>query len=444
MRAHYYQLITDNQGNLQPNSTVRVLSPGTVAQVDFPLYPSSDSMTPLSNPFISSDGVINFYCEAPMRVDLGVVAPGQEEVFYYDVDVLTSTASTVDTSMQGQGPDSVSVGPSSNSPGQGSVAVGNTAQSTGMESTSLGHNAVAQGADSTALGSGAQVAGTGATGLGQGAVASATNATAVGESVAAQGANSTAAGGNATATEDHATALGYSASAQHAHATAVGADAATSEPNQVVLGTATDTVLVPNAMVIPGPGGVLFAVAVDDGGAVQTNYHVSPTVPNLLTGDDTEFEGGIGSWTAKANLAATTPLVSSTDYAHAGTHALKVTGGTTTGSAALAESAHLDAVVGGTYVGSARMLRNGALTAQVRLAFYDSSAALIGTATAGRTRSLVLADGSTAKWVWVDVRAVAPANTQKVALQVGTPSLDSSGEVFYVDTASVFQVATPV
>lgn len=442
MRAHYYQLIQDSQGNIQPNSTVRLLNPGTLTLVDFPIYASRDAPTPISNPFIAADGVLNVYCETPTRVDIGITSPGQPEVFFYDIDIQTSSASTVDTSMQGQGQDSVSVGPSSVSAGQGSVAVGNSAQSPGVESAAFGHNSVAQGDDSTALGSGAQVAGSAGTAVGQAAVASATNATAVGDSVAAQGANSSALGADSTATEDHTTALGYSASAQHAHATAVGADATSTEPNQVTLGSASDTVYVPNAIVIPGPGGVRFEVRVDDGGSVQTNYHVPSSVANLLTGDDTEFEGGIGGWTAKANLAASSPLVSSTDYARAGTHSLKVTTGTTTGSAASAESTHLDAAVGATYVGSARMLRNGAFTAVAWLAFYDTTGTIIGTVTAGRTRSLVLADGSSAKWVWVDVRAVAPANTAKVALQIGTTSLTTAGAIFYADTACVYQVAT--
>lgn len=446
MRAHYYQLITDSQGNLQPNSTVRVLKPGTSALVDFPLYPSSDTQSPITNPFISSDGVVNVYCDVPTRVDLGITSPGQPEVFYYDVDIQTSSSATVDTSMQGQGVDSVSVGPSSVSAGQGSVAVGNSAQSPGLEATALGHNSVAQGDGATALGSGAQVASAGATAVGQGAVASATNASAYGDSVAAQGANSTAAGVNATATEDHATALGSSSSAQHEHATAVGADAVTTEPYMVMLGSPDDTVHVPKALVLASENGGRFAVTVDDAGTLQTSHYVAPTLTNLLTGDDAEFEGGIGDWTALANLDGTTPLASSTDHAYAGTHALKVTtvaSGISDSAPAVAESPHQTAAAGGTYVGSARMLCEDALDAQAWLAFYDTDAVLIGTVSAGRVRSLALADGSTSVWVLVDVRAVAPVGTVTAALQVGTPDADAASAELYVDTASLYETAAP-
>lgn len=71
---------------------------------------------------------------------------------------------------------------------------------------------------------------------------------------------------------DNATALGAHAAAAHDHSTAVGADAATTADNQVMLGTAADTVVILGTLSAAGiTGGGHAIAAADAGGVVQAD-----------------------------------------------------------------------------------------------------------------------------------------------------------------------------
>jgi hypothetical protein len=90
MRAHFYRLLVDPQGNMVPNVQVRVLEPGTTTLISEPVYADDTTPTPRSNPFEVPDGQVNFYLDRPRRVRLGVTAPDQPEAYYENVDVLAS------------------------------------------------------------------------------------------------------------------------------------------------------------------------------------------------------------------------------------------------------------------------------------------------------------------------------------------------------------------
>lgn len=88
MRAHYQTTVVDNQGNVLTGASVRLLQPGSTDLITATFYLSSDSPTPSSNPFTSTDGSVSVYADAPLRVRVGVSVGANPEFFYEDVDLL--------------------------------------------------------------------------------------------------------------------------------------------------------------------------------------------------------------------------------------------------------------------------------------------------------------------------------------------------------------------
>lgn len=435
-RAHYYSLIQDGNGDIQPNSVVRVLQPGTETLIADPVYVDGSTSTALSNPFVSVDGTINFYLDTPQRVRLGVTKPGFDETFFEDVDIMINATGTIDQTHTGTGTNSTVVGAGATSGGSGSVAMGNSSASGGAEATALGHSSNADGQNSLALGSGAVTTGTGATAAGKGAVGSATNAVAAGTLSAATGNNSVALGDNAVASAQQAAALGSGASSAKTHSTAVGAGAATTEVNQVMAGTPNDFLDVPNFLTLKSPNGTKYRIYIRDDGTLNIRYHYPLDGTNELTtgNHDDDFEGSVGGWTG-----ITGALTVSTTYARAGTQSMLMTA---SGAGAYATSVKVPAVAGHTYVGKAQMYRHAgdgtATSFQAWLLFYDGTNALIGSAVPGPVQTIV-----NDTWMPVDVRSVAPDNTATVALRIGVPSgQGTSGGKWYADVAGIFDVPT--
>ena len=98
MRAHYTAPIQSSAGALQGGTTVAVFANGSTAHgtqlgtlITLPVYADATSGSTLTNPFITPTGDISFYLPFPLRVDLGVQVPGQAQVFFPDVDVITSS-----------------------------------------------------------------------------------------------------------------------------------------------------------------------------------------------------------------------------------------------------------------------------------------------------------------------------------------------------------------
>jgi hypothetical protein len=432
-RAHCYRLIQDAAGDLQPNSVVRVLQPETETLISDPLYPDNDTVSPMTNPFVSVDGTIDFYLDVPQRVRLGVTQPGSDEVFFEAVDLLLDTNASIDQSHTGAGVNSMSIGTGAVSAGGGSVALGNASASAGSEATAAGHNSNADGVNSLAVGSGAVSTGTGGTALGKGAVASATSSVAVGTLSAASGNNAEAYGDNSIASAQQSTAIGSGVTASHVHSTAVGAQAATTETKQVMLGQPSDFVDIPNFATLKSiPGGVKYRLYVRDDGTLSLRYHYPMDATNLLTtgSHDDDFEGSNGSWAATNGS-----LANSSTYHYSGSSSMQIT---QSAAATTVLSLKVDAVAGHTYVGKAQMFRHttgGATQFQAALLFYDGSNALIGSPHTGPAQTIV-----NDAWFPADVLFVAPALTAKVALRIGVVSGGSSGDIFFADAAGIFDL----
>lgn len=253
MRAHYTRPVTDQQGNLLPQAQVTVYEPGTTTPVSDVLY-STDSGTVITNPFISSTGVIDLYLDHPKRVRLGVIQGNQPVQYYEDVDVLAAGS---DSQHTGAGLNSLAIGLSATSVGNNSVALGQGANSLGASGTAVGTAASAAGAQAVAVGSAASQ-GVGSVGVGDQSQASGNQSVALGQA--------------AIATLTESTALGHGATAPYAHSTALGPGAITNGPHQIMLGTSADLVEIPSGsgLVLSSPNGSRFQITVDNTGSLTT------------------------------------------------------------------------------------------------------------------------------------------------------------------------------
>lgn len=143
---------------------------------------------------------------------------------------------------------------------------------------------------------------------------------------------------------------------------------------------------------------------------------------NLLTGDDTNFEAGIGGWNSSVST-----LTSSTTVAHGGTHSLRASftgaGGGDVRTAGIV-------VTAGTNYGAYLFVRTGVTTRIItpKISWYSDSAAttLISTTSGGAT-----GDISTA-WSQFYVAGLAPASAIRARL-VLTYGNSAASELHYID-----------
>lgn len=435
-RSHYYGVAQDTAGNALENAVIRILQPGTENVIAAPIYATDTDVSAMPNPFTTASGQISFYIDTPQRVRIGITPASAVERFIEDIDVGSSGGGGGDSDHVGGGSGSTKVGLDATSDGANSVAIAQQATGGGDGSVAAGFAATASGLNSTSVGSASVAAGERGVAIGRAAVTPTLSATSVGAGSAGSGTRATALGDTAVANSLRATALGANATGGHAHATAVGSEAATTEANQVVLGTSADFAEAPGGYLLTAVDGKRGKLRMLPDGSLTTLWHVPSTAPNLLPTAEQGFETGIGAWAVVSGLSS---VAQSADYAASGTNSLKMT---LSGSAAAsARSSKVAAVVGTVYVGQARIFYHaGAATAGLNgtcwLEFYNGSNALIGSATAGRTRAF-FPDA----WIYFDVRAVAPATTATVALRVGLPTGGgANADAFYADVAGIFEV----
>lgn len=240
MRAHYYRPVQDSTGALEPNVQITIYQPGTTDLLVDTIYSDDSTSSPVSNPFITNNGIIDFYLDTPQRVRIAVVQGTNPVDYVEDQDVLSA------------GSDSPHMGVGGNS-----TQVGIGGSSTGNNSSSYGYNSDSSGTQGTAVGSASNAAGNQSTAVGSGTSANGVAGTAVGNSTTANGASGTAIGDSASARSDN-------------HSTALGAGATTDDDNQVMVGTAADTAVFPGGVTLTGPGGARFALTIDATGALIT------------------------------------------------------------------------------------------------------------------------------------------------------------------------------
>jgi hypothetical protein len=254
VRAHYTRPVTDEAGNLLPNVQVTIYQPATTTPISSVVYSTDTGNNILSNPWVASSGVIDFYLDNPQRVRIGTVQGGLAVQYAEDVDVLAA------------GADSQHVGPGSNS-----LEIGVGAVSAGNQSTALGPTAASPGVQSTAVGSASNAVGDHSVAAGT-ASTSGNSEIAVGNGSSTSGGDSFAIGHTASATGASSGALGTNASSTYPHSTAIGADSAVTQANQIMMGTAADVTEIPfgSAVVLSSPDGTRYFLRVDNGGALDT------------------------------------------------------------------------------------------------------------------------------------------------------------------------------
>lgn len=177
-------------------------------------------------------------------------------------------------------------------------------------------------------------------------------------------------------------------------------------------------------------------------GQAVTYTLVSDTVQTaeLLTSNQRTFESGTAlGWLGFGN----TTVAQTTALARSGTGSLSMTAvaagsiQATTNTSAAAVPPVMSATPGVTYTGSVWMrAATTARTCALRMGFFDSVGAQIGTYTVGTS-----AANTTSGWTQFTVTAVAPANTARLTIYAAAVSA-AQGEVHYIDDASVTYVTT--
>jgi len=168
-----------------------------------------------------------------------------------------------------------------------------------------------------------------------------------------------------------------------------------------------------------------------DGYGLHWGTQLTPgiyTTSNSLTGQNTGFEGGIGTWVTGLNSPT---LADSSAKAHTGSDSMSVTS-TTAGTMA---AKHVSSGTGGIAVTPGRqcyvqawfLAGSTARTCQVAINWYNSSGTLLTTsANAG------VAD-NTSTWTVSNTLATAPASAAFATVIIQVTGVAGSGEVHYVD-----------
>jgi hypothetical protein len=88
-REHFERPIRNGNGLLMPGSSVRLLQPGTTTDITDPIYIDATTTDERTNPWVTDNGVIDFYLKKSQFVRIGVVAAGGtgDEVFFEDIEV---------------------------------------------------------------------------------------------------------------------------------------------------------------------------------------------------------------------------------------------------------------------------------------------------------------------------------------------------------------------
>ncbi|MFI0967054.1 hypothetical protein ACH4S8_37570 [Streptomyces sp. NPDC021080] len=240
MRAHFNRPLIDQTGDQVNTAVVRLLVAGSTTDlISEIVYSQATGGATRTNPWTITDGEVDFFLDAPARVQIGVKVGTDPEEFWDNVDVL---AVSTESTHPGTGTNSTAIGTGATATGDGAIALG------------VGTTA---GADSTTvLGYEASAAQVGAVAVGAQATATEPGAVAVGQSAVAQGTQATAVGDGAQSTWDQSTA--------------VGTGAQTTRPGQVAVGRAADLVDIPGKAVLHSPDGTPYILAVTNDGRLYT------------------------------------------------------------------------------------------------------------------------------------------------------------------------------
>lgn len=87
-RDHFERPLRDGNGLLLPGCSVRLLEPDSVDPITDPIYVAKTGTDERTNPWITDNGVVDFYLQKSRLVRIGVIeAGGTDEFFFEDVEV---------------------------------------------------------------------------------------------------------------------------------------------------------------------------------------------------------------------------------------------------------------------------------------------------------------------------------------------------------------------
>jgi len=229
-------------------------SVGTATNVIVPFgsYPSSGARTAVANqlaldldtwatsPFSVGTALLTNYVDR----STAQVVVGAKTLMSVTTSNLVNYGSAI--SSPGAGTASQQFGAGSAANGDRSLAVG-TASVGGDDAVGIGVNTVANADDAVAIGRLAAATAPAALAVGTGAAAGDTNAVSIGSGAISSGQDAMAFGTGSSASGDYSIAIGTGTEVTHTNAIAIGIGASSSADNQVVLGSTSQTVLVPGA-----------------------------------------------------------------------------------------------------------------------------------------------------------------------------------------------------
>lgn len=247
----YYNLATDvYTDNIHPNNSGH----GHLAQA------FRAALLPMSIPAFPGTGTNS------LKLGRASSASGSSATAVGDSAAATGSSSTaVGKAASAASSNAVAVGTNATATGTGAgnqVVIGSGATAYDTDAVAIGTSAVAgtngdtAQIDVTAVGNGAQATKVSSTAVGSAAASTADNTTTLGKGATASVSRATALGAVATAAESHATAVGCltNVASTHTQSTAIGYGATTTAANQMMLGTATETAVMPGGAQVGGTG----------------------------------------------------------------------------------------------------------------------------------------------------------------------------------------------
>ena len=81
-RARFYRPVQDSLGNVIPGGSIRLYDASTGTPFMDSVWSDAAATTPLTVPWVASDGIINFYLDKPQFISIGYTPVGGAEIMF--------------------------------------------------------------------------------------------------------------------------------------------------------------------------------------------------------------------------------------------------------------------------------------------------------------------------------------------------------------------------
>lgn len=198
----------------------------------------------------------------------------------------------------------VAIGNGSIASSNSSVAIGHTSSASAINSVALGDTATANNSYTISIGPSSTASGNSSIVMGHNSSATATNSICIGDTADATAIGAIVLGRLASASGINSTAIGLSASTvAFTTSTALGSGATSTSNNQIMIGTVTETVQMPNALNVIGNATLTLPIFISQ---PLMNYTVFSSATAKKQGHTT---------TSTTSISATTGILTNKNYA---------------------------------------------------------------------------------------------------------------------------------